>query len=84
MDKLPRYQELIQPLLVFLAEQGGPVNNNEIDEAVATVLEIPQHLLTEIHSGNRTEFQYRMAWARTKAKSDGKISSPKRETWKIA
>jgi len=83
MDKLPRYQELIQPLLVFLAEQGGPVNNNEIDDAVARVLEIPQHLLSEIHSGKRTEFQYRMAWARTKAKSDGKISSPKRETWKI-
>jgi restriction system protein len=84
MDKLPRYQELIQPLLAFLAEQGGPVNNNEIDKAVARILEIPQHLLTEIHSGKRTEFQYRMAWARTKAKSDGKISSPKRETWKIA
>jgi len=36
-----------------------------------------------IHSGNRTEFQYRMAWARTKAKSDGKITSSKRETWQV-
>jgi len=83
MDKLPRYQELIQPMLDFLSNQSGPAANKEIDEAVAKSLDIPQSLLSEIHSGKRTEFQYRMAWARTKAKSDGQISSPKRETWKI-
>jgi restriction endonuclease Mrr len=82
MEKLPRYQELIEPMLAFLQDCNGPVSNKSIDEAVAIKLKIPQSLLSEIHSGKRTEFQYRMAWARTKAKSDGKITSPQRETWK--
>jgi restriction endonuclease Mrr len=83
MEKLPRYQELIDPLVVFLKTHDGPATNKAIDDAVAKILMIPPTLLLEIHSGKRTEFQYRMAWARTKAKSDGKISSPKRETWQI-
>lgn len=83
MEKLPRYQELIEPMLTFLRSCNGPASNKTIEEAVVKALEIPQGLLSEIHSGKRTEFQYRMAWARTKAKSDGKITSPKRETWKI-
>lgn len=83
MEKLPRFQELIEPMLVFLKAHDGAATNKAIDEAVANTLRIPSTLLLEIHSGKRTEFQYRMAWARTKAKSDGKISSPKRETWQI-
>jgi restriction endonuclease Mrr len=83
MEKLPRYQELIEPMLVFLKAHNGPATNIEINDAVARLLDIPSGLLAEIHSGNRTEFQYRMAWARTKAKSDGKIISSKRETWQV-
>jgi restriction endonuclease Mrr len=83
MEQLPRYQELIEPMLTFLRTHDGAASNDAINDAVALALGIPQSLLSEIHSGNRTEFQYRMAWARTKAKSDGKISSPKRETWEI-
>ena len=81
MDTLPRFQDLVTPLLEYLKKQAGPVNNSQINQAVAESLGIPEHLLTKIHSGTRTEFQYRMAWARTKAKVEGKISSPKREYW---
>jgi len=81
MNELPKYQEFIEPMLAYLAKQSGPVTNLEINSAVAEALEIPTNLLTEIHSGSRTKFQYRMAWARTKAKAEGKIFSPKRETW---
>ena len=83
MESLPRYQELIEPMLDFLKVHSAPASNTAIDAAVAKSLNIPESLLAEIHSGQRTEFQYRMAWARTKAKSEGKISSPKRETWEI-
>lgn len=81
MNELPKYQEFIEPMLAYLAKQTGPTTNSEINKAVAEALNIPANLLSEIHSGSRTVFQYRMAWARTKAKADGKISSPKRETW---
>jgi restriction endonuclease Mrr len=81
MEKLPRYQEFIEPMLTFLVNQTGPASNSTINDAVAGALNIPPNLLNEIHSGTRTVFQYRMAWARTKAKADGKISSPSREMW---
>jgi len=84
MEKLPRYQELIEPMLGFLRSHNGPASNKTIDEAVAKELDIPQKLLSEIHSGKRTEFQYRMAWARTKAKTDGKIDLVSRQMWQIS
>jgi hypothetical protein len=83
MESLPRYQELIEPMLEFLRSDATEHSNFEINAAVASRLNIPEHLLKEIHSGNRTEFEYRMAWARTKAKSEGRIFSPKRETWTL-
>jgi restriction system protein len=83
MDQLPKYQELIPPLLRVLTKAGGPLSNAEIESKVIQDLGIPTSLAASIHSGNRTELQYRLAWARTKAKSSGWIESPGRETWKI-
>ena len=56
---------------------------DEIEAAVGNELAIPDALQAAIHSGKRTEFQYRLAWARTKAKLAGWIESPKRESWEI-
>jgi restriction system protein len=83
MEYLPKSQELIFPMMIFLASQNGPVSIDQIEAAVGRKLAIPDVLLTAIHSGKRTEFQYRLAWARTKAKSTGWIFSPKREYWEI-
>lgn len=83
MHELPRYQELIPTLLKVLSDAGRPLSNQEIESGVVTELAIPSQLTQLIHSGKRTELQYRLGWAKTKAKSDGKISSPARQTWKI-
>jgi len=83
MEQLPKYQELILPLLKVLTRAGKPISNAEIESAIIQELQIPVSLSSIIHSGNRTELQYRLAWARTKAKSSGSIISPKRETWAI-
>ncbi len=83
VDSLPKYQDLIGPLLLVLSEAGRPLTNSEIEEAVISKLDIPRSLADVIHSGNRTVLQYRLAWARTKAKTMGKIVSPSRETWTI-
>jgi restriction system protein len=66
-----------------LSRLEKPVSNSEIELGVIAELEVPPHLVSLIHSGNRTELQYRLAWARTKAKSSGWLTSPKRETWEI-
>jgi restriction system protein len=83
MEQLPKYQELILPLLKVLTRAGKPISNAEIESAIIQELQIPVSLSSIIHSGKRTELQYRLAWARTKAKSSGSIISPKREIWAI-
>ena len=84
MEQLPKYQDLISPMIRVLTDAGKPLSNLEIEVGVIADLNIPSNLSSEIHSGNRTELQYRLAWARTKAKSTGLIESPARETWRIA
>jgi restriction system protein len=83
MEHLPKSLELVNPLIKVLADAGRPLTNSEIETAIIEKLEIPSSLVSVIHSGSRTELQYRLAWARTKAKSLGKISSPQREIWHI-
>ena len=83
MDELPKYQELIPALIKVLTDSGRPLSNQEIEAGVVSELAIPSELTQIVHSGNRTELQYRLGWARTKAKADGKITSPARQTWKI-
>jgi restriction system protein len=83
VNELPKYVDLVNPLLKVLTEAGRPLSNSEIEAAIIKKLQIPEHLVSLIHSGRRTELQYRLAWARTKAKSSGKIISPRRETWAL-
>jgi restriction system protein len=81
MDQLPKYQDLIAPMIRVLKAAGRPLSNSEIEAGVIAALGIPTHLSSVIHKGKRTELQYRLAWARTKAKSSGLMESPARETW---
>lgn len=83
MEALPKYQDLMPALIKVLSLAGKPLSNTEIEIQVIQELGIPSNLAEIIHSGKRTELQYRLAWARTKAKSSGLISSPARETWTI-
>lgn len=81
MDQLPKYQDLIAPMIRVIKAAGRPLSNSEIEAGVIDQLGIPTHLSALIHKGKRTELQYRLAWARTKAKSSGLLQSPARETW---
>lgn len=83
MDALPKYQDLIEPMIRVLCNAGKPLTNSEIEAGIINKLEISNELATLIHSGKRTELQYRLAWARTKAKSSGFVSNPAREIWKV-
>jgi restriction system protein len=83
MNELPRSQDLIKPMLRVLSAAEGPISNSVIEEGVITELSIPDSLSSIIHSGKRTELQYRLAWARTKAKTSGLVESPSRKSWKI-
>jgi restriction endonuclease Mrr len=84
MEQLPKYQDLIPTLLKVLSAAGRPLSNAEIEAGVIAELSIPAHLAQAIHSGKRTELQYRLGWAKTKAKADKLITSPARESWSAA
>jgi restriction endonuclease Mrr len=81
MDRIPPISVLTEHTCHYLAKAGRRVSNAEIDQAVIASLGIPQELLEDVQSGNRTVFQYRMAWARTKAKSLGFAISPAKTYW---
>lgn len=81
MEQLPKSTELIKPLLKVLSAAKEPLSISEIERGVISELSIPDSLSGIIHQGNRTELQYRLAWARTKAKTSGLIESPSREHW---
>ena len=88
MDKsaVPKYHELFNPLLSALHELGGSGTNTEIYETVADRADIPD-AVTEIphdpEKSNRTELEYRLAWARTYLKKFGLITNSERGVWAI-
>lgn len=84
--KLPPSSSLEAPLIKALRNRLEPMTNRAIDEFVARELELPQELLEVAHApgrGGRTEFAYRMAWARTRLKSKGVIERAGPSAWKL-
>jgi hypothetical protein len=82
MEKLPPVSTLTLAVCTFLDEIGTQASNSEIDSAVSKALSIPADLLSDIHSGSRTVFQYKMAWARTNAKKMGRAVSLGNSMWR--
>jgi restriction endonuclease Mrr len=80
---LPTSLQLADSLLKVLARNPEGLTVREIDAAVMQDLGISSELASQIRSGNRTEFQYRMAWCRTKAKKATLIERTGPGTWKV-
>lgn len=88
MTKLPHRQQLMDPVLRALAELGGSGSIEEIRESVISILEIPDALANLPHdskksSGNRTELEYALAWARTYLKQLGYVENSVRGIWSL-
>jgi len=81
MKKLPPYHSLMNPLLKALNELGGSGSIDEITDKVAKIEGISEDLLSIPHNedkSNQTEFEYKLAWARTYLKKDGLIDNSSR------
>ena len=81
---IPESKILFEALLDVLAEFPEGLNTHEIDERVASRLNLSADDLKLIRTGNRTEFSYRMSWERTHAKSKGKIVRVSSRFWKLS
>lgn len=85
--EIPAYDQLMLPLFEALKDLGGSASIAEIDEYVGERSGLPSELLDLPHNAeksNQTEFQYRLAWARTYLKKAGLIDNSSRGVWVIS
>jgi restriction endonuclease Mrr len=78
---LPRISELIEPTLNCLRANNGQAHFKTIEEWVVKELGLSVEQRNLLRTGNRTELQYRLSWARTKAKSEGVIENHGKGFW---
>ena len=80
---MPTSAELERAVLEALASNGGTATNSEIYNWVISNLEISQSQLGIMHSGNRSEIEYRLAWARTRTSKKGLIDRNGPSLWSL-
>lgn len=86
MQKIPTFDELMNPLLKALHALGGSGSNEEIYERVVADLGLPTEVLEELHRpdrSNQTEVEYRLGWAKTYLKKFGVINNSERGVWAL-
>ena len=84
-SKLPSFNTLQEALLLmFKTFPGKSFTNLEIEKFVVHELGISEEAQMIPREKSRTELQYRLAWARTKAKGAGLIVRDGARTWKSA
>jgi restriction system protein len=84
--QVPKFHELMNPLLQALHELGGSGSISEISAKVSEILNLPDEILNIPHDpnrGNQTAVEYRLAWARTYLKKYGILDNSGRGVWVI-
>ena len=65
MVDVPKYDEYIEPTWRIL-KQKGSATKDELTELIAIDMQLTSEQTSILHNeGPRTEYDYRMAWART-------------------
>lgn len=82
---IPSYAQLIEATFQALKELGGSGKNNEINEKVAEIMNLPEEILSVPHLDRDTlsEVNYRLAWARTLLKNHGALENSAKGVWAI-
>lgn len=81
---VPKFDELMIPVLRALKALGGSGSNEELHDWVADHLSMSTEQRDLPHGdGTTTELRYRLAWARTYLKSFGAINNSERGVWTL-
>ena len=86
MTEIPPYHALFNLLLESLRSLGDSATIEELNEEASKLIGLPSELLETRHdleSGNETELEYRLAWARTYLKKFGLIDNSSRGVWAL-
>ena len=81
-----QYDDLFNPLIQTLKVLGGSGSNEEINNKVAEIVNIPADQLEILHNpekGGMTEIEYRLMWTRTYLKMYGIIENSTRGIWSL-
>jgi restriction system protein len=84
MKEIPKREAFFKPVLQALVELGGSGTNDEINNKVISLMNIPEDILNIMHGETlQTELTYQLAWVRTMLKNQGSIENSKRGVWSI-
>lgn len=86
MNKVPTFDQLMNPLITALKDLGGSGSVDEIYECVIQNLKFSDEVLFVLHNpdeSNQTEVFYRLAWARTYLKKHGVLTNSSRGVWAL-
>jgi restriction system protein len=84
--KIPKFYELMNPLLRALHSLGGSGSINEIYEKVVELEKFPDDVLALPHDPEKstlTQIEYRLAWARSYLKKYGLVENSIRGVWAL-
>ena len=81
---IPKYHEFHWPVRCALKEMGGSASIAELNERVASDMNLPEAILAVPHGDSAmSEVEYRFAWARTYLKKVGAIDNSSRGVWAL-
>lgn len=80
---MPSTIELQESVIRSLEAHGGKATNAQILLWTIESLKLTQLQLEVMRSGNRSEVEYRLAWARTRARKQGHIHRIGPSTWAL-
>lgn len=81
---IPKWNEMFGPTIRGLIELGGSGTIQEINETVIEQEGYSEEQLTVLHGdGEKTEIEYRLAWARTNLKNLGAVTNSSRGVWAL-
>ena len=80
----PSFDSFFVPIVHSLRARGGSATIDELEEAVASAEKLTDEQRSQLHGdGPRTEFSYRLAWARTYLKKGGALDNSERGVWHL-
>ncbi len=81
-----QYDDMMNPVIQALKALGGSGTNEEINDKVANILNIPSGPLEVLHNpekGGMTEYEYRLMWTRSYLKIYGIIDNSIQGVWAL-
>lgn len=84
--KIPPYQVFFNPVLKALRALGRSASVHELNDKVVEMMNFGNDVLEVMHdpeTGNNTEIEYRLGWARTYLKKFGLITNSSRGVWSL-